>query len=118
MRAHIVSHVNHQGSRISLVSNDLEDVVIQGSFLAPTAAGLRAPVSNDKIEGDLAESCIRGGLGHRNYPPPHRNVFLRLNQQVRPVSSRCHVESNCRRDASRAASREAILVISSGTLLA
>ena len=95
MRVHIVSHGNHQGSRISLVSNDLEDVVIQGSFLAPTAAGLRAPVSNDKIEGDLAESCIRGGLGHRNYPPPHRNVFLPLNQQVRA----CYVLSQSREAA-------------------
>jgi hypothetical protein len=43
MRVHIVTHGNHQGSRISLVSNDLEDVVIRGSFLAPTAAFLRLP---------------------------------------------------------------------------
>jgi len=41
-----------------------------------------------------------------------------LNQQLTPISSRCRVESNCGRDASRAASREAGLVASSGMLLA
>src|SRR4051812_46728353 len=53
-----------------------------------------------------------------NYPPPHRSVFLLLNQQLTPISSHCRVDSNCGRDVSRAASPEAVLVISSGTLLA
>src|SRR3954465_12902816 len=30
----------------------------------------------------------------RNYSPPHRNVFLVLNQELTPISSRCRVESN------------------------
>src|SRR4051794_9892550 len=53
-----------------------------------------------------------------NYPPPHRSVFLLLSQQLTPISSHCRVDSNCGRDVSRAASPEAVLVISSGTLLA
>jgi len=52
-----------------------------------------------------------------NYSPPHRDAFLLLNQQLTPISSRCRVESNCRRDVSRAASCDATLVVSSGTLL-
>jgi len=50
--------------------------------------------------------------------PPHRNVFMLSNQQLTPISSRCRVVSNCGRDTSRAASREAGLIASSGTLLA
>ena len=50
--------------------------------------------------------------------PPHRNVFMLSNQQLTPISSRCRVESNRGRDTSRAASREVVLVASSGTLLA
>src|SRR4051812_47410506 len=52
-----------------------------------------------------------------NYSPPHGDAFLLLNQQLTPISSRCRVESNCRRDVSRAASCDATLVVSSGTLL-
>ena len=52
-----------------------------------------------------------------NYSPPHLDTFLLLNQQFTPISSRCRVESNCRRDVSRAASCDATLVVSSGTLL-
>ena len=50
--------------------------------------------------------------------PPHRNVFMLSNQQLTPISSRYRVESNRGRDTSRAASREVVLVASSGTLLA
>src|SRR4051794_38434931 len=57
-------------------------------------------------------------LSKGNYSPPHRSVFLLLNQQLTPISSHCRVDSNCGRDVSRAASPEAVLVISSGTLLA
>ena len=53
-----------------------------------------------------------------NYLPPHWNVFMLLNEQLTPISSRCRVVSNCGRDTSRAASREAGLIASSGTLLA
>ena len=53
-----------------------------------------------------------------NYSPPHRSVFTLSNQQLTPISSRCRVESNFGRDTSRAASREAVLIASSGTLLA
>src|SRR4051794_15683725 len=52
-----------------------------------------------------------------NYSPPHRDAFLLLDQQLTPLSSRCRVESKCRRDVSRAASCDATLVVSSGTLL-
>src|SRR4051794_34318830 len=52
-----------------------------------------------------------------NYSPPHRDAFLLLNQQLTPISGRCRVESNCRRDVSRAASCDATLVVSSGMLL-
>src|SRR3954468_11508865 len=51
------------------------------------------------------------------YPPPHWHVFLLLNQQLTPISNRDRVESNYRRDATDAARREAVLVVSSGTLL-
>src|SRR4051812_44716656 len=54
----------------------------------------------------------------RNYSSPHRAVFMLSNQQLTPISSRCRVGSNCERDTSHAASREAVLVVSSGTLLA
>jgi transposase-like protein len=54
----------------------------------------------------------------RCYPPPRRYVFLALNQQVTPISNCYRVESNYRRNASGAASREAVLVVSSGALLA
>jgi hypothetical protein len=57
-------------------------------------------------------------LGWGNYSPPHWNRFILLNQQLTPVSSRCRVVNNCGRDTSRAASREAGLIASSGTLLA
>src|SRR4051794_33343486 len=50
--------------------------------------------------------------------PPHRNVFMLSNQQLTPISSRCRLVSNRGRDTSRAASREAGLIASSGTLLA
>ena len=53
-----------------------------------------------------------------NYSPPHRAVFMLSNQQLTPILSRCRVGSNCERDTSHAASREAVLVVSSGTLLA
>src|SRR3954453_6766451 len=59
----------------------------------------------------------RRSLGRGNYSPPHRDAFLLLNQQLTPISSRCRVESKCRRDVSRAASCDATLVVSSGTLL-
>jgi hypothetical protein len=52
------------------------------------------------------------------YPPPRWHVFLALNQQVTPISNRYRVVSNSRRDASGAASCEAVWVVSSGTLLA
>src|SRR4051794_2535075 len=63
----------------------------------------------------LAEQALGGPLG--NYSPPHRDAFLLLGQQLTPISSRCRVESKCRRDVSRAASCDATLVVSSGTLL-
>src|SRR3954462_9490125 len=53
-----------QGSRMSLVGDDLEHVVVvPGGFLAPAAeAGLAAVVSGDEIESDLAqESEVAGG---------------------------------------------------------
>jgi hypothetical protein len=52
-----------------------------------------------------------------NYPPPHWSVVLLSHQQLTPISSRWCVYSNCGRDASRAASREAVLVVSSAALL-
>src|SRR3954466_1104316 len=63
------------------------------------------------------ERAIVCALRRGNYSPPHRDAFLLLNQQLTPLSSRCRVESKCRRDVSRAASRDATLVVSSGTLL-
>ena len=50
--------------------------------------------------------------------PPHGNVFMLSNQRLTPISSRCRLVSNRGRDTGRAASREAGLIASSGTLLA
>src|SRR4051794_25636560 len=52
------------------------------------------------------------------YPPPRRHVFLASNQEVTPISNRYRGISSYQRDTSGATSREAVLVISSGTLLA
>src|SRR4051812_20710299 len=54
----------------------------------------------------------------RYYPPPRRHVFLTFDQQVTPISNRYRVESNYWRDASSAASCQAVWVVSSGKLLA
>ncbi len=91
---------------------------LQGAGFTPTELATEAAVSLEK-EGQgfkISKSALTL-RAQGNYPPPHRNVFLPLNQQVTPVSRRCRVESNYRRDASRAASCEAILVVSSGALL-
>src|SRR5829696_4860052 len=65
-----------------------------------------------------ARAPARQPLNQGCYPPPRRYVFLALNQQVTPISNCYRVESNYRRNASGAASREAVLVVSSGALLA
>ena len=57
------------------------------------------------------------GYNDGNYPPPHWSEVLLSYQQLTPISSRWCVYSNCGRDASRAASREAVLVVSSAALL-
>ena len=61
---------------------------------------------------------VRGHAAEASNDHPHRNVFMLSNQQLTPISSRCRLVSNRGRDTSRAASREAGLIASSGTLLA
>jgi hypothetical protein len=73
-------------------------------------------LNNDQVVQDL-EGIDFADCETGNYSPPHRDAFLLLDQQLTPISSRCRVESNCRRDVSRAASCDATLVVSSGTLL-
>src|SRR4051794_39112821 len=53
----------------------------------------------------------------RYYPPPPRGTFSLLNQQLTPILSRSLVESNCRRDTSRAPGRKGVCAIFSRTLL-
>src|SRR3954468_22693010 len=59
-----------QGSRMSLVGDDLEHVVVvPGGFLAPAAeAGLAAVVSGDEIESDLAQEGEVAGGGAVAHP--------------------------------------------------
>src|SRR3954464_1556906 len=59
-----------QGSRMSLVGDDLEHVVVvPGGFLAPAAeAGLAAVVSGGEIESDLAQEGEVAGGGAVAHP--------------------------------------------------
>src|SRR5215204_6909804 len=63
-----------QGSRMSLVCDDLEPgAVVPGGFFAPAAeAGLRASVLGDKVEGDLANESE----GAHSRPVAHAAVIL------------------------------------------
>src|SRR4051812_30087840 len=65
-----VDALRPQGSRMSLVGDDLEHVVVvPGGFLAPAAeAGLAAVVSGDEIESDLAQEGEVAGGGAVAHP--------------------------------------------------
>ena len=70
------------------------------------------PNSPVALVRDVMETRV---LGY--YPPPPRITFSFSNQQLTPILSRSLVESNCRRDASRATGRKGVWVIFSRTLL-
>src|SRR4051812_28298786 len=59
----------------------------------------RVQQSNVLLVTTLTDSKSFGA--GRNYSPPHWDAFLLLSQQLTPISSRCRVESKCRRDVSR-----------------
>src|SRR5215210_1775374 len=74
---------HRQGSRMSLVCDDLEHVaVVPGSLLAPAMeAGLGAPVSGDQVESDLAKESEVG----RSRPVAHAAVILAEGDVQHPM---------------------------------
>src|SRR5689334_3393066 len=72
-----------QGSRMSLVCDDLEHVgVVPGSLLAPAAeAGLGAPVSGDQVESDLAKKSEVA----RSRPVAHAAVIFAEGDVQHPM---------------------------------
>jgi hypothetical protein len=115
----LAEHLKPACDEAGITPDEIASVLGEDFFTMLWGCAFEDFLSRD-LEGgrNFVEDYLKRRGWKGNYSPPHLNVFMQLNQQLTPISSRCRVESNCGRVTSRAASREAVLVASSGTLLA
>src|SRR4051812_10572910 len=73
----------------------VQDVFFRGMEIksATEVSGFKASAASEAQDVALGILLV---ITH----PPHRNVFMLLNQQLTPISSRCRLVNNCGRDTS------------------